>query len=133
MDVEVIVMGQKISFHSNAANIVSGSNNFVRFVFNFSKDWGLLTKYAQFTQDDNTYSVVISSDNSCYLPREVYGGNCTVVLHGIGVTNGGVIATTNTLKFDVIKSDYVYDGSSEVVDDDYIATVEELTDYINQQ
>ena len=130
MDVKINVIGQKLSFHSNAT-IVSGSKNFVKFIFSFTNDWNLLIKYAQFIQGDNSYVVEIGDDNYCFVPQQIEDGECNLNVYGVGGDGGAIIATTNTLMFNVFKSDYINDGSSVIINDDYIASVDEVENFIS--
>lgn len=131
MNVGVSVIGQRLSFNSNAMKIVSGSKNFVRFVFSFTADWDSLSTYAQFIQDGSSYIVEVGDDKACYLPDVIVDGECTLSLRGIGGAGGSVIATTNPLTFNVTKSNYREDGSEEIIED-VIATVEEVQAYITE-
>lgn len=131
MNVLIRVIGQVLLLNSNIIHIVSGSKNFVKFIFSFSNDWEPLTKYAQFIQGDSSYIVDIGNDRVCYLPEPITDGECILSLYGVGGVGGSTIATTNTLTFNIKKSNYIEDGSEEIFEDS-IATVEEVQAYMTQ-
>lgn len=112
MDVLVNVVGQKLKIATNLRSVIEGSQNFVRFCFNFGGEWDGLLKVAQFKQNDTAYDVVLNDDDTCFLPGEIEPGECTLVLLGSGtnsITNT-VIATTDCA---IIKiGNYIYDGES---------------------
>lgn len=129
MDVMIRVIGQMLLLNSNVIRIVSGSKNFVKFIFSFSSDWELLTKYVQLVQGDSSYIIEIGNNKICYLPEEIVNGEFTLSLYGIGGVDGSIVATTNSLTFNVIKSNYIEDGSEEIIENS-IATVEEVQAYM---
>lgn len=128
MDVKINVVGQKLYFNANTT-IVSGSRNFVKFVFSFTKDWDMLTKYVQFIQGGNSYTTEVGNDDSCYLPYQIESGECLMHVYGLRAYNL-IVATTSSLKFIVEKSDLMTGGSDIEFDDENIATVSEVEDYI---
>lgn len=114
MNVRIRVIGQRLSFNSNAVRIVSGSKNFVKFIFSYTSDWEPLSKYAQFVQGDSSYVVEIESDNTCYLPDSITDGDFVLSLYGVGGDDEDIIATTTTLTFNILKSNYIESVSEEV-------------------
>lgn len=94
MDILVNVVNQKLKITTNLKDLVAGTQNFIRFVFNLTSEWDNLSAYVQFSQDGHYYNVTLDEDNSVYLPAEIGAGECTMVLAGTG---SNVIAVTNYL------------------------------------
>lgn len=109
MTINVDVIGQKLKIVSNTKNLVSGSQNFVRFFFNLDSSWDGLTVFAQFQQNGTSYNQTLDSENSAYLPAEIVDGKVDLSLYGTG---GTVIATVNYLTFTVDKSIIVENAQS---------------------
>lgn len=109
MDIQINVVNQKLRIASNLKYLVSGTQEFVNFVFNLSDDWSGLTVFAQFTQNGTSYNQYLDADNSCYLPAEIVAGTCTLVLYGSG---SNTIATTNYLTLDITENNIVSDAQS---------------------
>ena len=109
MTINVDVIGQKLKIVSNTKNLVSGSQNFVRFFFNLDSDWDGLTVFAQFQQNGNSYNQTLDGEKSAYLPVEITDGKVDLSLYGTG---GTVIATVNYLTFTVDKSIIVENAQS---------------------
>lgn len=101
MIIYVDVIGQKLKIVSNTKNLVSGSQNFVRFFFNLDSDWDGLTVFAQFRQGNVAYNQYLDNENSVYLPSEITEGTVDLSLYGTG---GTVRATVNYLTFNVDKN-----------------------------
>ena len=67
MDIIIKVNGQKLQPVTNLKSIVSGTQEFIRFIFNLDNDWAALTPtngnnnhtFAQFVQDGTAYSVFL--------------------------------------------------------------------------
>lgn len=94
MKVYIDVTGQRLKIVTNKKEFVSGSQNFVKFVFNLDSDWDGLTVFAQFQQNGNTYNTYLDENNCVYLPAEITKGECWLTLYGTG---GEIKATTNYL------------------------------------
>lgn len=94
MKVYIDVTGQRLKIVTNKKEFVSGSQNFVKFVFNLDSDWDGLTVFAQFQQNGNTYNTYLDENNCVYLPAEITKGECRLTLYGTG---GETKATTNYL------------------------------------
>ena len=109
MTINVDVIGQKLKIVSNTKNLVSGSQNFIRFFFNLDSDWDGLTVFAQFQQNGNSYNQTLDGEKSAYLPAEITDGKVNLLLYGTG---GTVIATVNCLTFTVDKSIIVENAQS---------------------
>ena len=109
MTINVDVIGQKLKIVSNTKNLVSGSQNFIRFFFNLDSDWDGLTVFAQFQQNGNSYNQTLDGEKSAYLPAEITDGKVNLLLYGTG---GTVIATVNYLTFTVDKSIIVENAQS---------------------
>lgn len=101
MTINVDVIGQKLKIVSNTKNLVSGSQNFVRFFFNLDSDWDGLTVFAQFQQNGTAYNQYLDNESSVYLPAEITEGIVDLSLKGTG---GTTIATVNYLTFNVDKN-----------------------------
>ena len=85
MDIIVNVINQKLRIASNLKYIIAGTQEFIRFVFNFrSDDWDDLMTFAQFIQNGHAYNVYLDDENSVYLPHEITEGKVTLVLRGSG-------------------------------------------------
>ncbi len=92
MDILVNVVNQALKITTNLKDLVAGTENFIRFVFNLSSEWDDLTSFVQFVQDGTPYNVSLDADNTAYLPKEITTGKCTMVLAGSG---SNVMAVTN--------------------------------------
>ena len=53
------------------SSFVSGTQEFIRFVFNLGSDWDDLLTFAQFAQDGHAYNQYLDEDNSVWLPAEI--------------------------------------------------------------
>lgn len=109
MDILVNVVNQKLKIATNLKNLVAGSQEFVRFVFNLNGDWDNLTTFAQFTQNGTSYNQYLDSNNSVYLPSEIGVGFCTLMLYG---SHGNTIATTNFLTLTIDRNILVSNAQS---------------------
>jgi len=109
MDIIVNVVNQKLRIATNLRNCVSGSQQFVRFIFNLPDEWIGLSPFAQFIQNGEGYNVYLDSDNSCYLPSEISGGECLLLLYG---SNGTVIATTDAVVLTLDENALISDAQS---------------------
>lgn len=106
MEIFVNVTNQKLSISSSFCNVVSGSQEFVKFKFVLGEEWDGLLPFAQFIQNGSTYNSYLDSNDSVYLPPEISAGTCQMTLYG---TNGRVVATTNRLEFRVAEGGVVVD------------------------
>lgn len=109
MNILVSVTNQKLKVASNLKNIVSGTQEFVRFVFNLNDDWKDLTVFAQFMQNGVAYNQYLDDKNGAYLPAEIGAGTCTLMLYGSGEDT---IATTNYLTLSIDSNILVSDANS---------------------
>lgn len=109
MEIFVNVTNQKLSISSSFCNVVSGSQEFVKFKFILGEEWDGLLPFAQFIQNGTTYNSYLDEDNTVYLPPEINAGVCQMTLYG---TNGGVVATTNRLELKVAEGGVVVDANS---------------------
>ena len=121
MEIDVVVQGQTLH-PLPIKRIVSGSQNFVKFVFHLDEDWLSVTSspantFAQFVQNGNAYNAYLNEDSFVYLPSEIGAGECRMMLYG---TNNTVIATSNSLRLIIEDSGLVIDASSiEITQDLY--------------
>ena len=109
MEILVNVVGQKLKIATNLKCFVSGSQQFVKFIFNMDSEWDNLTVFAQFKQNDVAYNQYLDNDNSVYLPSEISAGTCELILYGTG---NDVRATTNYLTLTIDESVLVTDAQS---------------------
>ena len=109
MEIFVNVTNQKLSITSSFCNVVSGSQEFVKFKFILGQEWNGLLTFAQFTQNGHAYNSYLDANNCAYLPSEIQGGTCTLMLYG---ADGTVKATTNYLTLKVENSALISDASS---------------------
>lgn len=109
MDILVNVANQKLRIATNLKNLISGTQEFVKFVFNLNGDWDNLMTFAQFTQNGKSYNQYLDDENSVYLPSEIGVGTCTLMLYG---SNDKIIATTNYLTLDIDDNILVKDANS---------------------
>lgn len=106
MEIFVNVTNQKLSIASSFCDVVSGSQEFVKFKFVLSEEWNGLLPFAQFIQNGSTYNSYLDSDDSVYLPPEIKQGICYMTLYG---TNGRVVATTSRIELKVAEGGIVVD------------------------
>ena len=109
MDILVNVVNQKLRIATNLKSLVSGTQEFIRFVFNLSNDWDGLTTFVQFVQDGIAYNQYLDDENGAYLPAEIGTGTCTLMLYG---SANNTKATTNYLTLTIDENILVSDASS---------------------
>jgi hypothetical protein len=101
MDVLVNVAHQQLRVATYHRKMIAGSQEFIRFVFNFDEGWDDLLIFAQFIQSENSYNVYLDEENSCYLPPEIVPGLCLITLYGV---YGDKVATTDFLVINIQRS-----------------------------
>lgn len=94
MDIIVEVVNQRLKITTNLKDLVAGTENFIRFVFDLSGDWDGLSPFVQFVQNGVPYNVSLNADNCAFLPKEIGPGKCTMVLAG---NSENKMAVTNYL------------------------------------
>ena len=109
MSIMVNVVGQRMIMSPTFDNLVSGSQDFVKFKFNLSAEWDGLVTFAQFRQSGNAYNQLLDENNEAALPAEIGAGTCTMMLYGSG---GTVKGTTNYLTLVIDESMLVQDAQS---------------------
>ena len=133
MEVFVNVIGQKLRIPSNFKKVIAGSKNFVKLVFTLSSDWAYMTPHAKFVQDWNVFDASLGSDHTCYLPSGIVPGKFTLTLYGVGL-DGEIIAVTNDILLFAEESSFDADTDGESTEDEYdggyVATLQEILDYI---
>lgn len=92
MDIKVNVENQKLHVLGNLRRIISGSEQFIRFVFELPDDWLSINPNAQFIQDGTPYDVPLDEDNAAFLPNEITTGKFHMLLWG---QSGNVIGVSN--------------------------------------
>lgn len=109
MEIFVNVTNQKMSISSSFCNVVSGSQEFVKFKFILGEEWNGLLTFAQFAQNGRGYNSYLDENNCAFLPSEIQGGTCTLMLYG---SDGTIKATTNYLTLKVENNALISDASS---------------------
>lgn len=109
MEILINVSNQKLKIVNNLNNIISGTQKFVKFIFELGSDWDGLLTFAQFMQNGVPYNQYLDEENSVYLPTEIQPGTCTVMLYG---SNEEVIGTTNYLTLTIDENILVSDAQS---------------------
>jgi len=129
MEIPIAVSGQTMHLQANQRALASGSQNFVKIVFDLSEDWDALTAFAQFTQNGESYNVYLDLEDSVYLPAEIVAGDCTMMLYGTG--ENSAIGTTNAIRFCIADNGFVSDGqSTEITESLYQQLVNEVRQYV---
>ena len=130
MEILVNVIGQKLKVTTNLKCFISGSQQFVKFIFNMDDSWDNLQTFAQFRQNDVAYNQYLDANNSVYLPREIGAGTCTLILYGTG---GNVRATTNYLTLTIDENILVTNAqSTEITQSLYEQLVNSVTTTTNR-
>jgi hypothetical protein len=94
MQIEFEVDGQRL-IRTSEAYMISGSENFVECVFDFSNDWETLDKWAVFIQGEDIYKISIVN-NTCLIPIECTAIEGEFTIHVVGCKDAeNIIATTN--------------------------------------
>lgn len=109
MDIYVSVANQKLKIATNLKNLVAGTKDFIRFIFELTDDWQNLHPFVQFKQNDTTYNQYLDEEDSAYLPAEITSGPCTMTLYG---SNGKTVATTNYITLQIDDSRFIVDANS---------------------
>lgn len=135
MDVLVNVVNQKLRLATNIRDFVTGTQEFIYFVFDVSDDWkdiGYENIFAQFSQNGVGYNKYLDENYSCDLPSEVTNGKWSLTLYG---SNGAVHAATNSIVLSMYDNDMVQDGqSTEITKSLYDQLVERIdTMYLTNQ
>jgi|GEM_PF-6611181 len=130
MDVFINVTGQKLKIASNLKDYVDGSQDFIRFVFNFNDDtWSDMLVTAQFQQNGKAYNAYLNADNSAFLPAEITEGTCRLLLFG---SKYKVKATTWYIDFKVDKNNIIKNASSAALTKtDYEKLVSDVANLIS--
>lgn len=125
MNVKVKVINQELKVSTNLkSRLATGSQQFVRFIFDMSEEWDNLTVFAQFIQGGNAYNQFLDGENSVYLPAEIGAGKCLLVLCGTG---DSVRATTNFLVLTINDNKFVSNAQSTVITE---SLYEQLVDMV---
>lgn len=109
MSIFINVINQKMIISPCDNDFVAGSQQFVKFKFNFDENWDGLITFAQFKQGAKAYNQYLDEDNCVYLPPEIGAGTCTLMLYG---TYGKTIGTTNYLTFKIGENILISDADS---------------------
>lgn len=109
MNILINVVNQKLKVVKNISNLISGTQEFIRFKFLLDSGWDGLTIFAQFIQNGRAYNKYLESDRSVTLPSEIKSGEFRLLLYGTGAD---VIATTNFLTIEVDENILISDSQS---------------------
>ena len=82
--------------------IVTDSWNYITARFEFSEEWGGLSKTAIFKGTNGTYSVLLT-DDACIVPHEVLAGGFSVSVYG---SSGNMRITADSVYINAVKSGY---------------------------
>ncbi len=84
---------------------------YVQFKFTFEGDWKRFHKVVQFSQGDDTYSIVLGYDGtSCYLPAELHAGAVKMSLFGYDAESDTTVrATTVPVTLNIRSSGFTGD------------------------
>ena len=99
MDVPVRVKGQSLQFVNGEPAIASGSTRFVRFLFEFSKDWEGMEVVVRWVNDTAAYESELQEGNYAFLPDGIEPGTCNMVL--LGEHEDGRAATTVPIELSI--------------------------------
>ena len=83
MDVLVNVFQQKLRIVDHQDFFVSGTQNFIKFIFNLDNAWKDLSITARFIQKQKYYDTCLDESNSVYMPNEITSGECLLFLYGV--------------------------------------------------
>lgn len=133
MEIFVNVIGQKLKIPSNLKRVIAGSKKFIKLIFTLSSEWTYITPHVKFIQGNNVFDASLGDSHTCYLPSGIVPGEFTMMLYGIGA-DGDIIAVTDSIKL-VADSSYFNpetdgENTEEDFDENYIATFEEILDYL---
>lgn len=109
MEIKINVTGQKMKVATNLKTYVSGSQEFVKFTFNFTDNsWDMFNQKQRqlsvhFKQGNTVISANLDSNNSVYLPSDISVGECYLTLYG---ANNNIIGITEGLELK-IKENYI--------------------------
>lgn len=110
MEVKINVDKQKLKVAANLKTFISGTQEFIKFTFNFmDATWNDLTIFAQFRQGDTAYNKYLDENKSVYLPSEIVAGECLLTLHG---AYGNIIAITDSLKLTIDANKLIVNAES---------------------
>lgn len=110
MEIKANVDNQKIKITTNLKTFVSGTQEFIKFTFNFMDSaWDGLTIFAQFRQGNTAYNKYLDNNKSVCLPPEIEPGECYLTLHG---TRGDVVAVTDGIKLTITANKLVSNAES---------------------
>lgn len=110
MEVKINVDKQKLKVTTNLKTFISGTQEFVKFTFNFmDSTWDGLTIFAQFRQGDKAYNQYLDNNKSVYLPPEIVAGKCLLTLHG---AYRNIIAITDSLILTIDANQLIADAES---------------------
>lgn len=89
---------------------------YVQFRFTFDGDWRRFHKVVQFSQCDETYSIVLGFDGTnCYLPAELHVGAAKMSVFGYGTESDTTVrATTVPVTLNIRPSGFVGDDEPPI-------------------
>lgn len=83
LDVLVNVFQQKLRIVDYQNYFISGTQNFIKFIFNLDNAWKDLSITARFIQKQKYYDTCLDESNSVYMPNEITSGECLLFLYGV--------------------------------------------------
>ena len=89
---------------------------YVQFKFTFEGDWKRFHKVVQFSQGDDTYSIVLGYDGtSCYLPAELHAGAVKMSMFGYDAESDTTVrATTVPVTLNIRSSGFTGDDDISI-------------------
>lgn len=108
MEVQVYLSGQQLKIRGKTI-LASGTNLFVGFKFELDDVWKDLRPFCQFRQNGVAYNIFLDENDTAYLPREIKGGICEMMLYA---TDNQHIATTAPLVLHITDSGLIEDAES---------------------
>ena len=108
------VCGDRISI-SGISSAVSGSVNYYKCRFDFSKEWDGLLKMVVFMADEKTYTVLPEND-MCYIPAELLFSPASIAVGVYGSYEGDKVFRISTdFSHIVIKEGAYRDGTTPAI------------------
>lgn len=99
MDVLINVVGQRLRLPADSRRFVSGTKEFVKFIFNFDSSWSDIPVYAKFKQNGISKDVELVQGRYVFLPDTLSAGLCTLSLYGI---SGSKSAKTESVVIKIV-------------------------------
>lgn len=98
----------------HTSHIISDSQKYLYFAFEFTEDWNGASKFVQMARDDDFYELQLDSTNQVQVPWELLVGSGKITVSLFGSKTGGVLITTNSITVNVEQTGIVEDEQSLV-------------------